>query len=59
LFADLNSGLEFAEVPRTGELGSCGIEAILNEWLEHDHHDKDPVFYATFEAKTANSRIPV
>jgi hypothetical protein len=30
-------------VLRTGVLASCGIEAILNAWLEYDHHDKDVV----------------
>jgi hypothetical protein len=54
----VNSGLEIVEVTRTGILPSCGIRAILNEWLEYDHHDKDPVYHVNFEGKTANSRIP-
>jgi hypothetical protein len=63
-FADLlyrsiiyTAGLAYRPIALDAILPRDGILKILSEWMERDHHDKDPVYRTKFEAKSANIRI--
>jgi hypothetical protein len=51
------SDLDFFPTNRRDLLTMGELGTLLSEWLEHDHHQKDPIYRASFISKPSGARI--
>jgi hypothetical protein len=51
------SDLELFPIEEAGLFTMDDLKCLLSEWLEHDHHGKDPIYHASFISRPSGVRI--